>query len=115
MYFFVEQKKKKKVLVDVIFAFGSMGDFAVELFERQKNITSSKIDKQTFPDTKYGIIVYGNRAKTHLTINNDFNNNQVKTLVHELLWTSDATRLDLALKRAHGRFMLTNYFYSKTD
>ena len=104
--FFLEQEKKRKVLVDVIFALGSMGDDAVELFERQKNITSSKIDKQTFPDTKYGVIVYGDRAKSHLTINNDLNNDQVKTLVDKFLWESDGTRLNLALTRARGLFML---------
>jgi hypothetical protein len=81
-----------------------MGSNAVELFERQKNITSNKIDKQTFPDTKYGVIVYSDRAKTHLTIKNDLNNDQVKTLVEDLAWVSDGTRLNLALTRAHGKF-----------
>ena len=90
--------------MDVIFALGSMGSNAVELFERQKNITSSKIDKQTFPDTKYGVIVYGDSAKTHLAIKNDLNNDQVKTLVDRLVWGSDGTRLNLALTRAKGIF-----------
>jgi hypothetical protein len=86
-----------------------MGSNAVELFERQKNITSSKIDKQTFPDTKYGIVVYGDSAKTHLAIKNDLNNEQVKTLVEELVWLSDGTRLNLALTKAKGIFMF--YFH----
>ena len=88
--------------MDVIFALGSMDRGAVELFERQKNLTSNKIDKQTFPDTKYGVIVYGDRAKTHLTIRDDQNNDEVKTLVEDLTWVSDGTRLDLALNRAYG-------------
>ena len=94
--------------MDVIFALGSMGSSALELFERQKNVTSSKIDKQTFQDTKYGVIVYGDRAKTHLAIKNDLNNDQVKTLVEELAWVSDGTQINLALTRARGIFV---YFF----
>lgn len=90
------------VLVDVIFALGSMGRNAAKLFDRQKNITSSKINQQTFPDTKYGLIVYEDRAKTHLSIKNDVNKYQVESLVEELIWSSDGTRLDLALTRAYG-------------
>lgn len=91
-------------MLDVIFALGSVSKNAELLFERQKNITWSKIDKQTFPDTKYGFIVYGDRAKTHLTIKNDLSNNEVKILVKELTWTSAGTRLNLALTEAYGTF-----------
>lgn len=106
IFHLLEEEEKKKVLVDVIFALGSMGTNPVELFERQKNITSSKIDKQTFPDTKYGIIVYGDLPRTHLAISNDFSNAKVKNLVEELTWISDGTRLDLALNRATGTVCL---------
>ena len=90
--------------MDVIFVLGSTGKEAVELFEREKNTTKSKIDQQSFPNTKYGLLVYGAEAKTMLPLDNTFDKTSVKSSVDRLTWSSEGIRLDRALTKAYEMF-----------
>ena len=85
-FLFSAQKEKEKALVDVIFALGSTGRNAREIFEREKNITKHKIDQETFPNTNYALLVYGSPIDTRVHLPFTDNINQTKAAIDSLTW-----------------------------
>lgn len=79
--------------MDIIYALGSDGRKPTSLFEIQKNITKAIIEQQNFPETKHGLIVFGEEA-TELSPLEEFKNEpELIRMVEELKWPSKAESL----------------------
>lgn len=87
-----------------MFAFGSVGDTAEEIFEKEKELISSFIDSIQKRDTHYGVIEIGPRAKVCAMIGQYRDHVRLKRHVNLVRRSGDATGLDHALELAGNMF-----------
>ncbi|XP_046848822.1 collagen alpha-3(VI) chain-like isoform X2 [Xenia sp. Carnegie-2017] len=96
--------EKQDEYLDIVFAFGSFGEAAKEIFYKEKQLISSFIDSVQKPDTRYGVIEIGPRAKVCAMIGQYRDHVRLKRHVNLVRRTGDATGLDHALDVAAGMF-----------
>ena len=96
-------------MVDLVFAFGSTGEDAKPLFEKEKQAAKIMIDNEKDKDILYSTIVYGRDASLKSKFNDLPDKGKVKEFIDTLAWTDDGKKLDHALVetdkvfKEHGR------------
>lgn len=96
--------EKQDEYLDIVFAFGSFGDSADEIFEKEKQLIDNFIDSITKRDTHYGVIEIGPRAKVCAMIGQYRDHVRLKRHVNLVRRSGDATGLDHALEVAANMF-----------
>lgn len=102
-------ERKEKEMVDLVFAFGSTGRDAIELFEKEKEAAKVMIDNENEKDILYSTIVYGEDASLKSKFNDMPEKAKVKEFIDILAWKDEGKKLDHALVEAdkvfkkHGR------------
>ena len=96
--------EKQDEYLDVVFAFGSFGETAEEIFEKEKQLISSFIDSVQKRDTHYGVVEIGPRAKICAKIGQYRDHVRLKRHVNLIRRSGDATALDHALEVAANMF-----------
>ena len=92
-----------------MFAFGSTGEDAKPLFEKEKQAAKIMIDNEKDKDILYSTIVYGRDASLKSKFNDLPDKGKVKEFIDTLAWTDDGKKLDHALVetdkvfKEHGR------------
>ncbi len=96
-------------MVDLVFAFGSTGEDAKPLFEKEKQAAKIMIDNEKDKDILYSTIVYGRDASLKSKFNDLPDKGKVKEFIDTLAWTDEGKKLDHALVetdkvfKEHGR------------
>ena len=96
-------------MVDLVFAFGSTGEDAKPLFEKEKQAAKIMIDNEKDKDILYSTIVYGRDASLKSKFNELPDKGKVKEFIDTLAWTDEGKKLDHALVetdkvfKEHGR------------
>ena len=96
-------------MVDLVFAFGSTGEDAKPLFEKEKQAAKIMIDNEKDKGILYSTIVYGRDASLKSKFNDLPDKGKVKEFIDTLAWTDDGKKLDHALVetdkvfKEHGR------------
>lgn len=102
-------ERKEKEMVDLVFAFGSTGRDAIELFGKEKEAAKVMIDNENEKDILYSTIVYGEDASLESIFNDMPEKAKVKEFIDTLAWKDEGKKLDHALVEAdkvfkkHGR------------
>ena len=102
-------EREEKEVVDLVFAFGSTGEDAKSLFEKEKQAAKIMIDNEKDKDILYSTIVYGRDASLKSKFNDLPDKGKVKEFIDTLAWTDDGKKLDHALVetdkvfKEHGR------------
>ena len=96
--------EKQDEFLDIVFAFGSFGETAEEIFEKEKQLINSFIDSIQKRDTHYGVVEIGPRAKVCAMIGQYRDHVRLKRHVNLVRRSGDATGLDHALEVAAGMF-----------
>ena len=102
-------ERKEKEVVDLVFAFGSTGEDAIPLFEKEKQAAKTMIDNEKEKDILYSTIVYGRDALLKSKFNDLPDKAKVKEFIDTLEWPDRGNKLDHALVEAdkvfkeHGR------------
>jgi hypothetical protein len=96
--------EKQDEYLDIVFAFGSFGETAEEIFEKEKQLISSFIDSVQKRDTHYGVVEIGPRAKICAKIGQYRDHVRLKRHVNLIRRSGDATALDHALEVAANMF-----------
>ena len=102
-------EREEKEVVDLVFAFGSTGEDAKPLFEKEKQAAKIMIDNEKDKDILYSTIVYGRDASLKSKFNDLPDKGKVKEFIDTLAWTDDGKKLDHALVetdkvfKEHGR------------
>jgi hypothetical protein len=102
-------ERGEKEVVDLVFAFGSTGEDAKPLFEKEKQAAKIMIDNEKDKDILYSTIVYGRDASLKSKFNDLPDKGKVKEFIDTLAWTDDGKKLDHALVetdkvfKEHGR------------
>ena len=96
--------EKQDEYLDIVFAFGSFGETAEEIFEKEKQLISSFIDSIQKRDTHYGVIEIGPRAKVCSKIGQYRDHVRLKRHVNLVRRSGDATGLGHALEVAANMF-----------
>lgn len=87
-------------MIDLVFAFGSTGEDALNLFEKEKATAKLMIDNDKEKDVLYSTIVYGRDALVKSRFNDQPDKNRVKQFIDTLEWTDEGNKLDHALVEA---------------
>ena len=96
-------------MVDLVFAFGSTGEDAIPLFQKEKEAAKTMIDNEKEKDILYSTIVYGRDALLKSKFNDLPDKAEVKEFIDTLEWPDKGNKLDHALVEAdkvfkeHGR------------
>ena len=90
--------------MDIVFAFGSFGDTAEEIFVKEKELVNSFIDSIHKRDTHFGVIEIGPRSKICASIGEYRDDVRLKRHVNLIRRSGDATGLDHALELASCMF-----------
>jgi hypothetical protein len=102
-------EREEKEVVDLVFAFGSTGEDAKPLFEKEKQAAKIMIDNEKDKDILYSTIVYGRDASLKSKFNDLPDKGKVKEFIDTLAWTDEGKKLDHALVetdkvfKEHGR------------
>lgn len=91
---------KQDEVLDVVFAFGSFGATAEEMFEKEKELINSFVDSIQKRDTHFGVIEIGPRAKICARIGQYRDHVRLKRHVNLIRRSGDGTGLDHALDLA---------------
>ena len=96
-------------MVDLVFVFGSTGEDAIPLFEKEKETAKIMIDNKKEKDILYSTIVYGQDASVKSKFQDLPDKAKVKEFIDTLTWPDDGDKLDHALSetdkvfKEHGR------------
>ena len=79
--------------MDIIYALGSSDNKPRPLFEIEKNITKAIIEQQSSPETKHGLIVFGEETEEVIPLENFKSEPELARMVEDLQWPSKAENL----------------------
>ena len=90
--------------IDVIFALGSIGKNFDPLFEIEKNITQTILKQQMSPQTRQGVIVFGEEAKEKIPLQEIDDLPEMRAKIQKLEWPSNAKSLTMPFEKAAQMF-----------